>query len=103
MSTIALDPLAVRRRFSALDRTLADAYPSLPSARLSALITFIQPGATTAEPLEQQARVAAAKAGATVPVIVTNVAPPPPWQERTAATAVGWPNCPFVTVVVVIG
>jgi hypothetical protein len=88
---------------SSLDRTLADAYPSLPSPRLSALITFIQPGATTAEPLEQQARVAAAQAGAVVPVIVTNVAPPPPWQERTAATAVGWPNCPFVTVVVVIG
>jgi hypothetical protein len=81
---------------SELAQKLKDAYPNL-DGQLRELLVFTRPGAATTEPLAEQAQKladaadAAPPAGGVIPLI----------QE--AADDTGWPQCPFVTVIVIIG
>ena len=70
-------------------------------SRSPAILTFTRPGdPPTSEPLQQQALVAANQAGATV--VINPVANFPVWRQFEGSTAVGWPDCPFVTVIPVL-
>jgi hypothetical protein len=97
LGSLAFDPgTADVSSGSKLSRTLQEAYPNLPGDLLE-LLVFVRPDVVTAEPLADQARKLAGEAGAIFPS--TPVTP----EISEGANDTGWPQCPFITVMVIIG